>query len=203
MGNNNENSSKKNLKEKLKEFFKDFGFLLNYFFWGAFFILLLVVLFQLQSKISSDGGIHLNIDGPSGFIEVVNKNVIEQIKTELNNEIVHLRELISSISLMVGLFGLLVTAISIFFSLRESARVDSLLQQYDSKVNEYKTQIESKLNLVDELEKRLKSLISKIEGNDSKTIKEDMEEIITEPSNKISENSTIKSEQKSSKNNNE
>lgn len=158
MCNNNESKANKNKSS-------NWGSICFYFLWGLFFLLLLGSMFYFHYKVPNGNTIQLNLDGPINTINSINENIISKINDGLREDINHLREFINLITSVIALFGILITAISIFFSLRESARVDNLLNQFDKKILEYNHKIENKLNDADEKISEYKLRIEKEMSN--------------------------------------
>ncbi|WP_324682077.1 hypothetical protein [Bibersteinia trehalosi] len=65
----------------------------------------------------------------------------ESFRERIELEIEHLHKMINNISLHVGLFATLITAISIFFSLKESSRVDSVIRDYSAQKEKYDEEV--------------------------------------------------------------
>ena len=108
----------------------------------------------------------------------IQKEYIENIQIKIDNQ----DKIINSLTFSVSLYAVLITVISIFFSLRESQRIDKALddinnfkEKLDDTLNQKYNDIDEKLSEIDEklseidekrseIDKRLKRLNSKVDN---------------------------------------
>ncbi|OHR20600.1 hypothetical protein HMPREF2560_04665 [Neisseria sp. HMSC078H04] len=101
----------------------------------------------------------------------IHKEYIENIQIKIDNQ----DKIINSLTFSVSLYAVLITVISIFFSLRESQRIDKALddinnfkEKLDDTLNQKYNDIDEKLSEIDEkrseIDKRLKRLNSKVDN---------------------------------------
>lgn len=127
--------------EDVKNYKSKGGQFLSFYICCFLFLLILTFgMFDILYKVSEPSVISTNIDDISVTDNQLNHSLV-QIKKEIDS----VREVFTLMSFTSVFFGILITAISIFFALRESSRVDNIILSYESKIEKYE-QIESKLN---------------------------------------------------------
>ncbi len=145
------------------------SFSLFYVVWGLFFFFLLISLIYIQVKVSESSSIFINIDGPVDFLKKFEETTIQAFKNELDS----IKDIFTLMSFTSAFFGMLITAISIFFALRESIRVDKIINEYQNKIDNYN-------NLESEFRKKFDDFINKLKEQSSEKSENSGPHIITD-----------------------
>lgn len=184
-----EKNSKQSQTEEKSSLDKKNGFITsNWFYatWIFLFLSLIVFLFYAFGQLNSDFSIQKNsllffsekipndnvIMYLKDYHKELEKSFFSNFEDKIGSKISNLQQSINLISIVTGLFGVLITAVSIFFSLKESIRVDKLSDEIFNQLNNSK--------------KELKELSDEIFNQLSKN-KEDFKELITENKNHLKE----------------
>lgn len=160
----------------------------NYFnfVWVVFVFILLFWLFKLDGRtpIIIDKSyavpeLSITISNSDNLNQELN-SILNQIRNEHNNlkkeieasskleaKFESLDKAIDMISNYIGLFGVLITVISIFFSLRESSRIDEYIEKYEDEIERYQNELNSLDNKIrshfdsrkKELEKQINTMV--------------------------------------------
>lgn len=130
------------------------------FFWFFIIVILICWLFKLNNRtqIVVDKGYdvpsiqlivedkkHLNNELNSLLNQIGSEN--NKLKKEIEKSLQleakfeSLDKSIDMISNYIGLFGILITVISIFFSLRESSRIDEYIEKYEEEIEYYRNEL--------------------------------------------------------------
>ena len=150
-----EKNSKQSQTEEKSSLDKKNGFITsNWFYatWIFLFLSLIVFLFYAFGQLNSDFSIQKNsllffsekipndnvIMYLKDYHKELEKSFFSNFEDKIGSKISNLQQSINLISIVTGLFGVLITAVSIFFSLKESIRVDKLSDEIFNQLSKNK-----------------------------------------------------------------